>query len=75
MALEKNVKNKTDEWWSSSRSKDERLILKIQQIRRQLWIGHIIKHDEFVVNILEGAISDKRALGRPGLQYFRYTEA
>jgi hypothetical protein len=29
------------------------------------WIGHIIRHNEFVVNILEGAISRKKALGRP----------
>jgi hypothetical protein len=29
-------------------------------------------HDEFVVNILEGAISGKiRAMGRPGLQYLK----
>jgi hypothetical protein len=25
-------------------------------------------HNEFVVNILEGAISGKKAMGRPGLQ-------
>jgi hypothetical protein len=30
-----------------------------------LWIGHIIRHNGFVVNILEGAISGKNALGRP----------
>jgi hypothetical protein len=24
------------------------------------WIGHIIRHNEFVVNILEGAISVKK---------------
>jgi hypothetical protein len=36
-----------------------------------LSIGHIIKHNEFVVNILEGAISGKRAVGRPRLQYLK----
>jgi hypothetical protein len=30
-----------------------------------------IRHNEFVVNILEGAISGKKATGRPRLQYFK----
>jgi hypothetical protein len=30
------------------------------KIRRHLWIGHTIWHNEFVVNILEGAISGKK---------------
>jgi hypothetical protein len=34
-------------------------------------MGHIITHDEFVVNILEGAISGKRAVGRPRLRYLK----
>jgi hypothetical protein len=45
--------------------KEERLLLKILQNRRHSWIGHIIRHNEFVVNILEGAISGKKAMGRP----------
>jgi hypothetical protein len=36
---------------------------------RHLWRGHIIRHKEFAVNILEGAISGKKAVGRPRLQY------
>jgi hypothetical protein len=32
-------------------------------------IGHKIKHKEFVVNILEGAICGKKAAERPRLQY------
>jgi hypothetical protein len=32
-------------------------------------MGHIIWHNEFVVNILEGAITGKMAAGRPQLQY------
>jgi len=51
------------------RVKEERLFLKILSNRRHSWIGHIIRHDEFVVNILEGAISGKEAMGRPRLQY------
>jgi hypothetical protein len=44
------------------RAKEERLLLKILKNRHQLWIGHIIRHNEFVVNILEGAISGKKKL-------------
>jgi hypothetical protein len=32
---------------------------------------HIIWHNEFVVNILEGVISGKKAVGRPRLQYLK----
>jgi hypothetical protein len=51
------------------RAKEERLLLKILKNRGHLWIGHIIRHNEFVVNILEGAISGKKAVGSPRLQY------
>ena len=50
------------------RAKEERLLLKISKYRRQSWIGRTIRHNEFVVNILEGAIFGKKAVGRPGLQ-------
>ena len=50
------------------RAKEERLLLKILNNRRHSWTGHIIRHNEFVVNILEGAISGKKAMGRPRLQ-------
>jgi hypothetical protein len=44
--------------------------------RRQSWIGHVIRHNEFVVNILEGAMSGRKAVGTSRLQYFaRYTGA
>jgi len=33
--------------------------------------GHTVRHNEFVVNILEGAISGKEAVGRPQLQYLK----
>jgi hypothetical protein len=39
------------------RAKGERILLKILNNRRHSRIGHIIRHTEFVVNILEGAIS------------------
>ena len=52
-------------------SKDERriIIFKNLKIGRHPWIGHTVRHNEFVVNILEGAIFGKNAVGRPGLQY------
>jgi len=46
------------------RLKEERLILKILKNKRHPWIGQIIRHNEFLVNILEGAISRKKAVGR-----------
>ena len=53
------------------RAKEERLLLKILKNRRYSWIGHIIGHNEFVVNVLEGAMFGKKAVGRPGLQYLQ----
>jgi hypothetical protein len=50
------------------RAKGERLVLQIFKNRCHSMIGHIIRHNEFVVNILEGAISGKKAVGRPRLQ-------
>ena len=51
--------------------KEERLILKIIKNRRHSWIGHTFRHIEFVVNIIERAISGKRAVRRPRLQYLK----
>ena len=51
--------------------KEERLLLKILKHRRHSWIGHTVRRNEFVVNILEGAISGKKAVGRPRLQYLK----
>jgi hypothetical protein len=36
-----------------------------------LWIGYIVRRNEFVVNILEGAISGKGDVGRSRLQYLK----
>jgi hypothetical protein len=51
------------------RTKEERLLLKILKNGHHLWIGHTVRHNEFVLNVLEGAISGKKAMGRPRLQY------
>jgi hypothetical protein len=42
------------------RAKGERLLLKI----RRHSLGHTSEHNEFVVNILEGAISGKKGHGK-----------
>jgi len=46
------------------RTKEERLLLKLLKNRRHSWIGHTIRHNEFVVNILEGAIFGKKDRGK-----------
>jgi len=51
--------------------KEERLLLKILKIRRHSGLGHKIRHNKFVVNILEGAIFGKKGVGRPRLQYLK----
>jgi len=45
----------------------KKLLLKILKNRCHSWTGHTVRHNEFVVNILEGAISRKKAVGRPRL--------
>ena len=47
------------------RVKEKRFLLNILKNRHHSWIGHTVRHNEFVVNILEGAISGNKALGRP----------
>jgi len=47
------------------RAKEERLLLKILKNRCHSWIGHTIRHNKFVVTILERAIFRKKAVGRP----------
>jgi hypothetical protein len=63
---EKNVKNKMDDRITDDkvfqRAKDKILLLKILKNCHQLWIGHIIRHNVFVVNILEGALSGEKAV-------------
>jgi len=53
---------------------EERLLLQILKIRRHSWIEHTIRHNEFVVNILEGAIFGENAVGRAGLQYLKQVD-
>jgi hypothetical protein len=73
--LEKNVKSKwmdrikNDEVFQ--RAKEKRLLLKILTNRRHSWRGHTVRNNEFAANILERAISGKRAVGRIRLQYLK----
>jgi hypothetical protein len=53
------------------RTKEERLLLTILKNTRHTWIRHIIRHNEFVVNILEEAILGKNTVGSPRLQYLK----
>ena len=53
------------------KAKEERLLLKILKIISHSWIGHTIRHNKFVANILDGAISRKNTMGRPQLQYLK----
>jgi len=46
------------------RVKEERLLLKIEKNRRHSWLGHTIRHNESVINILEGAIFGKKGSGK-----------
>ena len=46
------------------RVKEERLLLIITQNRRHSWIGHTVRHNEFVVNRLEGAIFGENGSGK-----------
>ena len=52
-------------------AREGRLLLKILKSRRNSRIRHTIRHNEFVVNILDGAISGKKVVGRPRLQYIK----
>jgi hypothetical protein len=53
------------------RAKEERLLLKILKKRRHSQIGHIIRHNEFGVNIFEGEISRNKDMGRPRQQHLK----
>jgi hypothetical protein len=51
------------------RREAERLLLEILKNTRHSWIGHIIRHNEFVINVFEWAIYGKKVVGRPRPRY------
>ena len=78
MELERNVKSKMDRYnnerWSFSKGQRRKTNLKNLDNRRHSWIGHTIRYNGFVANILEGAISGKKAVGSPRLQYLKQVD-
>jgi hypothetical protein len=46
-----------------------RQIWKVVQNRRHKWMGHVFRHDEFVVNIIEGRRVEAQGRGRPWKAY------
>jgi hypothetical protein len=50
---------------------EQRLLLKILKNIFHLWIGHIIRRNEFVLNFLEKSISGNKAMGRALLKYLK----
>jgi hypothetical protein len=54
-----------------SKGERRKINFKIKKNRRHSWIRHTIRHNEFVVNIPEGAIHGKNAVGKPRLQYLK----
>ena len=51
------------------RAKEEGVLLKILKNRRHSWVGHKIRHNEFVVNILVGAIFGKKKRSWEGFDF------
>ena len=47
----------------------KRVLMEIIQNRRGKMIGHLIRHDNFMGNIIEGKIEGKRGRGRPWINY------
>jgi hypothetical protein len=57
-------------WYACfAKGETRKVILKILKNRRHLSIGHIVRHNKLVVNVVEGTISgNKKAVG---LQYLK----
>lgn len=51
------------------RVQEEKHILKTASKRRHKWIGHILRHNEYMTNILEGTLEGSSTRGRPRQQY------
>ena len=54
-----------------SEGERRKINFKMLKNRRHSWVGYTVRHNEFVVNILEGAIFGKKAVGRPRPQYLQ----
>ena len=72
MELERNVKYKMNErkrMMKFSKGGKRKIVLKVLENRHHCCLGHVIRHNEFVVNILVGAICGKMSVGRTRLQF------
>ncbi|KAI5731138.1 hypothetical protein M8J77_005274 [Diaphorina citri] len=48
---------------------EKRQIWNILEQRRHKWIGHIYRHNNFVVNIIEGRREGRQGRGRPRMSF------
>ncbi|PZC78062.1 hypothetical protein B5X24_HaOG202597 [Helicoverpa armigera] len=54
-----------------SRIGSRRQLLHSIENRRGKMIGHLIRHDDFIKNIVEGKVEGKRGRGRPRYSYMK----
>uniref|UniRef100_A0A8D9A6I6 Craniofacial development protein 2 n=1 Tax=Cacopsylla melanoneura TaxID=428564 RepID=A0A8D9A6I6_9HEMI len=56
------------------RMKEERKILKLIAARRAKWIGHTLRHEGMLHNIIDGKIEGRNNMGRPRQEYMKQIE-
>jgi hypothetical protein len=50
---------------------EKRKILRVIGMRKVKFIGHLLRHNSFVTNIMEGRVLGKKNRGRPRLSYIK----
>ena len=50
---------------------EKRTILRVVGMRKVKLIGHLLRHNGFVTNIMEGRVLGKESRGRPRLSYIK----
>jgi hypothetical protein len=50
---------------------EKRTILRVVEMRKVKFIGHLLRHNDFVTNIMEGRVLGKKNRGRPRLSYIK----
>ena len=51
-----------------SKVEEDRQIMKIIQLRQHHWIGHILRHESLLLDIIEGRMKGRPTRGRRRLQ-------
>ena len=46
---------------------EERMLIKTCKERQKKWVGHILRHDGLLKDVIEGRLEGKRPRGRKGL--------